>query len=185
MERLDSSRIVIGIFFFLSFTTSIVPFLIGKDLMLCQNYRAFLSLLDKPYLTSSIFARVVLANLDYFQFSFLSLFASLIRVTSFMNLIMLFLSAYLVAAWQEMLMKPYRRAFLIIVGTYLLSYFLIALVLLLGFSITSFGTIITLFRCVGVILMMGHGGIMITAAVVVSKEIHDDYLFFKKKTPLP
>lgn len=170
-RKIDATKIIYPLFLFLCITTSIVPLILAYDLISLDSYDAFIALLDKFYISMSYFCKVIIQNLDYMNFSLLKGLRTLITSLSYMNAIMIILSAYLWAASLETFMQKRNKSWKFIIIIYLLAYLLIALVIIFGFQLTSLNAIITLFFYAGIIMMMAHILIILVSVYNLVKEI--------------
>lgn len=121
-----------------------------------SDYSSFQEILSKWYISYSYFANVIIDNLDYFNFSFFHLIKSLIQNISIPNAFILFSIMYLIAAYQEKFLKKYNKQWILLCGIYLVAYVGIAIIILIGFSITTLNRIISLFYCAGIIMLIAH-----------------------------
>lgn len=155
-EKVNLSTAVYTIFLFLVITTSILPMIMAWDLMTLDSYDAFISLLDKFYIGMLYFANVIIHNLDYMNFHLFKLLSTLIVSLSWMNIIMILLTAYLWAASKERIMRCRNAKWQWIIIIYLVGYACIGMVIIFGFQLISLNTVITLFKYAGIIMFATH-----------------------------
>lgn len=179
MGRIDESEIIYPLFLLLCIAFCIIPLISCVDIMSIQSYEQFVGLLDKWYIDSFYFARVVLSNLDYMSFSFFKLFASLFTSLKFANIVMLLLLGYLWASKFETYMKRRNYKWQSIVGLYASGYVCIAIYILINFSITSVSDVIHLVKIAGMILALVHFLILVLSIIYLGLEIKENHLIVR------
>ena len=163
MGRVSKSKYIYPLFLLLCILFSIIPILLAFDLIGIKEYVAFQDILHKWYIDFSYFAKVIIANIDYFNFSFSHLLVSLLSSLSFMNILLLVCIFYLIAAMQEEFMKLYNKKWIALCVIYLITYLLIGGIIITGFSLTTLNDVISLFQYGAYIMIIGHAVIIILA----------------------
>ncbi len=173
MGRLNISKIVLFLFLVTCISTSVIPIVLSLDLMQATSYESMVAILDKSYVTSSYFVRVIMRNLDYLNFSFANLYSSLITSLSLLNLLVIALTSYVWAANKEKWMsKHFRNVASHLVVFYAFGYGIIALLLVLGFQASDAGSVIALFSNVAIIMLLIH-------AIIIIYALYYLYLLFR------
>lgn len=179
MGRIDESEIIYPLFYICCIAFCIIPLIGSVDVMMISSYDSFVGLLDKWYINLFYFARVILSNLDYMNFSFLKLFASLFTSLRFANIVMVFLVGYLWSAKHETYMKSRKRKWQSIIGLYMIGYILIAFYIILNFSITSVNDVMILCKVSAFILALVHFLMIVFSIIYLIIEMKANHLIVK------